>query len=195
MAVRIQIPPLLQTTLTWLSAYDVIMFCEYFSALRCWSCWALFTTGLLIICKMINSDIKVIWYLYCQFQLFIIDFVFYTYYMTGFQLRFIFNCLFVALIDQELTLNVFVSVCICLCVRVCCPGLAYCRHLSTVRTHLSALVNHTIVDPDVPCDAYGGLTTDVWQSFLQDCSVRDIHLSLSLSLSLYDSTSVSLSLT
>ncbi|XP_012686005.2 small G protein signaling modulator 1 isoform X2 [Clupea harengus] len=48
--------------------------------------------------------------------------------------------------------------------------LAYCRHLSTVRTHLSALVNHTIVDPDVPCDAYGGLTTDVWQSFLQDCS-------------------------
>ncbi|XP_008274840.1 small G protein signaling modulator 1 [Stegastes partitus] len=48
--------------------------------------------------------------------------------------------------------------------------LAYCRHLSTVRTHLSALVNHTIVAPDAPCDAYKGLTTDVWQTFLQDCT-------------------------
>ncbi|KAK2837289.1 hypothetical protein Q5P01_014501 [Channa striata] len=48
--------------------------------------------------------------------------------------------------------------------------LAYCRHLSTVRTHLSALVNHTIVAPDVPCDAYKGLTPDVWQTFLQDCT-------------------------
>ncbi|XP_077418141.1 small G protein signaling modulator 1 isoform X2 [Vanacampus margaritifer] len=48
--------------------------------------------------------------------------------------------------------------------------LAYCRHLSTVRTHLSALVNHTIVSPDVPCDAYKGLTADVWQMFLQDCT-------------------------
>uniref|UniRef100_A0A8C5EZK0 Small G protein signaling modulator 1-like n=1 Tax=Gouania willdenowi TaxID=441366 RepID=A0A8C5EZK0_GOUWI len=46
--------------------------------------------------------------------------------------------------------------------------LAYCRHLSTVRTHLSALVNHTIVASDVPRDAYKGLTTDVWQRFLQD---------------------------
>ncbi|KAK2902130.1 small G protein signaling modulator 1 isoform X2 [Channa argus] len=48
--------------------------------------------------------------------------------------------------------------------------LAYCRHLSTVRTHLSALVNHTIVAPDVPCDAYKGLTPDVWQTFLHDCT-------------------------
>ncbi|KAM9743792.1 small G protein signaling modulator 1 isoform 2-T2 [Menidia menidia] len=48
--------------------------------------------------------------------------------------------------------------------------LAYCRHLSTVRTHLSALVNHAIVAPDVPCDAYGGLTVDVWKTFLQDCT-------------------------
>ncbi|XP_054466792.1 small G protein signaling modulator 1 [Anoplopoma fimbria] len=51
--------------------------------------------------------------------------------------------------------------------------LAYCRHLSTVRTHLSALVNHTIVAPDVPCDAYKGLTTEVWQTFLQDCTAYD----------------------
>lgn len=46
--------------------------------------------------------------------------------------------------------------------------LAYCRHLSTVRTHLSALVNHTIVDPSVPHDAYNGLTTEVWHTFLQN---------------------------
>ncbi|XP_046698212.1 small G protein signaling modulator 1 isoform X2 [Silurus meridionalis] len=51
--------------------------------------------------------------------------------------------------------------------------LAYCRHLSTVRTHLSALVNHTIVMPDVPCDASGGLAAPVWRKFLQDCSAYD----------------------
>uniref|UniRef100_A0A8D2LV76 Small G protein signaling modulator 1 n=1 Tax=Varanus komodoensis TaxID=61221 RepID=A0A8D2LV76_VARKO len=46
--------------------------------------------------------------------------------------------------------------------------LAYCRHLSTVRTHLSALVNHDIVSPDVPCDASGGLTAETWEKFLLD---------------------------
>ncbi|XP_064209578.1 small G protein signaling modulator 1 isoform X1 [Anguilla rostrata] len=51
--------------------------------------------------------------------------------------------------------------------------LAYCRHLSTVRTHLSALVNHAIVDPDVPYNAYGGLTAEVWQRFMGDCSAYE----------------------
>ncbi|KAM3599743.1 uncharacterized protein V6R79_010663 [Siganus canaliculatus] len=56
--------------------------------------------------------------------------------------------------------------------------LAYCRHLSTVRTHLSALVNTTIVDPDVPHCARGGLTVEVWEKFLRDSSAyeeKEIH--------------------
>ncbi|XP_069850741.1 small G protein signaling modulator 1 isoform X3 [Dipodomys merriami] len=46
--------------------------------------------------------------------------------------------------------------------------LAYCRHLSTVRTHLSALVNHVIVSPDLPCDAGQGLTAGIWEQYLRD---------------------------
>ncbi|KAG7499257.1 hypothetical protein JOB18_033386 [Solea senegalensis] len=56
--------------------------------------------------------------------------------------------------------------------------LAYCRHLSTVRTHLSALVNTTIVDPDVPCDARGGLSVEIWGKFLKENSAfeeKEIH--------------------
>ncbi|XP_004074964.1 small G protein signaling modulator 1 [Oryzias latipes] len=56
--------------------------------------------------------------------------------------------------------------------------LAYCRHLSTVRTHLSALVNTTMVDPDVPCVARGGLSVEVWANFLKDSSTyeeKEIH--------------------
>uniref|UniRef100_A0A3P8S5Z9 Small G protein signaling modulator 2 n=1 Tax=Amphiprion percula TaxID=161767 RepID=A0A3P8S5Z9_AMPPE len=48
-------------------------------------------------------------------------------------------------------------------------NLAYCRHLSTVRTHLSALVNHNIVPPDRPCEASGGLSKEVWSKYQKDC--------------------------
>ncbi|XP_061574638.1 small G protein signaling modulator 2 isoform X2 [Cololabis saira] len=47
--------------------------------------------------------------------------------------------------------------------------LAYCRHLSTVRTHLSALVNHSMVPPDRPCEASGGLSKEVWSKYQKDC--------------------------
>ncbi|XP_068609263.1 small G protein signaling modulator 1 [Brachionichthys hirsutus] len=56
--------------------------------------------------------------------------------------------------------------------------LAYCRHLSTVRTHLSALVNTSVVDPDAPCGAREGLSAEVWAQVLKDSSVygeREIH--------------------
>ncbi|MEQ2196155.1 Small G protein signaling modulator 2, partial [Xenoophorus captivus] len=52
--------------------------------------------------------------------------------------------------------------------------LAYCRHLSTVRTHLSALVNHNIVPPDRPCEASGGLSKEVWSKYQKDCKELEL---------------------
>ena len=42
-------------------------------------------------------------------------------------------------------------------------GLAHCRHLKTVRTHLSGLVNQSIIAVDNPCDASMGLTPELWK--------------------------------
>uniref|UniRef100_A0A8C6WI87 Small G protein signaling modulator 2 n=1 Tax=Neogobius melanostomus TaxID=47308 RepID=A0A8C6WI87_9GOBI len=47
--------------------------------------------------------------------------------------------------------------------------LGYCRHLSTVRTHLSALVNHNMVPSDRPCEASGGLSKELWSKYQKDC--------------------------
>nr|CAB3266034.1 small G protein signaling modulator 1 [Phallusia mammillata] len=40
--------------------------------------------------------------------------------------------------------------------------LAHCRHLTTVRTHLSALVNDDVISPMSPTDASGGVDDSVW---------------------------------
>ena len=41
-------------------------------------------------------------------------------------------------------------------------GLSHCRHLKTVRTHLSGLVNSTVISVEVPHDASQGLTVERW---------------------------------
>ncbi|XP_053210334.1 small G protein signaling modulator 2-like isoform X3 [Panonychus citri] len=46
--------------------------------------------------------------------------------------------------------------------------LAHCRHLRTVRTHLSGLVNAIIIPVDKPNDASKGLTKEAWESFHDD---------------------------
>ncbi|XP_078599809.1 small G protein signaling modulator 2-like isoform X16 [Branchiostoma floridae x Branchiostoma japonicum] len=51
--------------------------------------------------------------------------------------------------------------------------LAHCRHLRTVRTHLSGLVHHKIVSQDRPMDATFGLTGDMWWSMHEDGQVND----------------------
>uniref|UniRef100_A0A8C6ZI34 Small G protein signaling modulator 2 n=1 Tax=Nothoprocta perdicaria TaxID=30464 RepID=A0A8C6ZI34_NOTPE len=61
--------------------------------------------------------------------------------------------------------------------------LAYCRHLSTVRTHLSALVNHTIIPPDKPASASGGLTKEVWSKYQKDKKFNALHVRAGISVS------------
>ncbi|GFO01147.1 small G protein signaling modulator 1 [Plakobranchus ocellatus] len=51
--------------------------------------------------------------------------------------------------------------------------LAHCRHLKTVRTHLSGLVYHVIVAQDDPIDASDGLTIEAWDKLCCDGIVRD----------------------
>lgn len=51
--------------------------------------------------------------------------------------------------------------------------LAHCRHLKTVRTHLSGLVYHVIVAEDDPVDASDGLTLKAWDNLCCDGVVKD----------------------
>ncbi|XP_077995337.1 small G protein signaling modulator 1-like [Glandiceps talaboti] len=51
--------------------------------------------------------------------------------------------------------------------------LAHCRHLHTVRTHLSGLVHHSIISQDTPCDAMEGLTVERWKALQVDGKVTN----------------------
>lgn len=51
--------------------------------------------------------------------------------------------------------------------------LAHCRHLKTVRTHLSELVLHRIVPADIPYDASCGLVERTWRELNQNGQVSN----------------------
>ncbi|XP_071443132.1 small G protein signaling modulator 2-like isoform X2 [Hetaerina americana] len=51
--------------------------------------------------------------------------------------------------------------------------LAYCRHLTTVRTHLSGLVNQMIISSSQPTDATGGLTSEKWKEMTLDGQISN----------------------
>nr|CAD7579634.1 unnamed protein product [Timema californicum] len=51
--------------------------------------------------------------------------------------------------------------------------LAYCRHLTTVRTHLSGLVNQNMVASDDPKDASQGLSKSVWLELNDGGKIND----------------------
>ncbi|XP_071179401.1 small G protein signaling modulator 1-like isoform X2 [Mytilus edulis] len=51
--------------------------------------------------------------------------------------------------------------------------LAHCRHLKTVRTHLSGLVLHKIVPADKPYDGSCGLSEQKWNELQKDGTITD----------------------
>lgn len=63
-------------------------------------------------------------------------------------------------------------------------GLAHCRHLKTVRTHLSGLVYHTAVSEDSPVDGKIGLTTEMWSKLCQNGIVSNSNEEIGFKLTL-----------
>lgn len=51
--------------------------------------------------------------------------------------------------------------------------LSHCRHLKTVRTHLSGLVNRQVISVGDPVDASRGLTADGWERFAESGKVAE----------------------
>ena len=49
--------------------------------------------------------------------------------------------------------------------------LAHCRHLASVRTYLTALVNKEAASPHHPTDATVGVTEKVWETLFQNGKV------------------------
>jgi len=61
-------------------------------------------------------------------------------------------------------------------VYLCREGLSHCRHLKTVRTHLSGLVHSLTVSMVSPTDSMASLTADVWQQ-MKDTGIVCVSLS------------------
>lgn len=51
-------------------------------------------------------------------------------------------------------------------------GLSHCRHLKTVRTHLSGLVNTIVVSVEDPSDASSGLSVEKWAEMSKNGVVK-----------------------
>uniref|UniRef100_H2ZE47 Rab-GAP TBC domain-containing protein n=1 Tax=Ciona savignyi TaxID=51511 RepID=H2ZE47_CIOSA len=50
--------------------------------------------------------------------------------------------------------------------------LAHCRHLTTVRTHLSGMVHPDLMLPDEPTDATMGVNQTTWAELMQDGKLK-----------------------
>ena len=49
--------------------------------------------------------------------------------------------------------------------------LAHCRHLASVRTYLTGLVNKEVASPHHPTEATAGVTDEVWKNLFRNGKV------------------------